>query len=455
MRVRRGDRTELLLRKSRIVSLGSGEQIERLELHVEARLLVVGIAGSDRRLRLGSTPRAGLACYLVSRRIRGTNDGWTSEVDILAEAPGWSRSTAPTSVGKRISEFRDTNDIVAAVIQSPRGCTIPPWRIGPDADRIVVADPDALECLLAERVQLRHAYETPQAPRSINERALLLSIEEELGSGMLSAGAEKLLAELLTSPDGFVRSVAARLDATRLRRAGALALAGKRAQFAHVYFTTGATNDPEQSAASLNELGAIAYRRGQLFEARTHFLAELSLLDNVEARARERGRARCLSCLALTAFRGADAASDRWAQEAIAAADAAGDDAGRCIARAVELRILANRGQAADAAERLGRLALLVPVTDPAAALLIRRLYAEALYICGEAPMADEIAMAVFLDAKKLGSARDLDATVRLLRVHGRNEVLSEVPPECSPANRDRLDDYGMAEGALRGRENP
>lgn len=453
-RVRREGLAELRFRWSRIVSLASGEQIERVELHVEARVLVVTIAGRDRRLRFGSTPRAGLASYLVSRRIHGANDGWTSEIDILAEAPGWDPSTAPASVGKRISEFRDTSNLAAAVIESPRGCTIPPWRIGPDPHRITVADPEAFERLLAQRAHLRRAHETLQAAPTIDERAVLHQIEQELGSGMLSAPSEKLLAELLLSPDGFVRAKAARLDATRLRRAGALALAGERGRFAHVYFTTAGTSDPEQAAAALNELGAVEYRRGQIVEARTHFLAELALLDSVEAPARSRGRARCLSCLALTAFRDADAASDRWAQEAIAAADAAGDDAERCIARAVELRILANRGQAADAAERLGRLALLVPVTDPAAALLIRRLYAESLYICGEAPLADEVAMAVFLDAKKLGSARDLDATVRLLRLHGRKEVLAEVPPECLPANRDRLDDYGMI-GSNIGRRDP
>ncbi len=427
----------------------------RLRLDVRARTVTWTVGKTTNDYRSQSPGYLGFIAYLVAARLDGSASGYRTDADIMAEAPGWTRVTKLPSVGtkvwKIVTALRDRG---LSIIDCPNGPTSSPWRISVGSEQIEIVDHEALHVLLSERSELHQALEpcapgppvfdgepTPEALAAVEDL-----IERGSGGGCWVSIAEEAMDRAARSRDPRVRADSQRVRAMWFRRMGRLGEAEKRAQEALDYFVDRDTADARICAAAcLNELGAVAYRRGAHALANERFKQELAVLQGLDGQRAACGRSRALYCLALAAWRTDDV--DRgigWAREARAAAEAVGDEVGRWIARAVELRLTVHRGpheRSSHALRRLEEASQLVPATAPAAVILTRRLLLEALLVFGDEQRADRLALAIIRDAGTMGSARDVDGVVRLLKLYGR-PLLQELPRSLAATSHDQLQDH-------------
>lgn len=413
-------------------------------------------------MRLRTARQLGVYAFLIDARLRdGAGDqlGYRSAKHILARAPGVARLDVD-GLGEAMWRLMEHDSSVGVVIQARGGATVGPWRIAVDPACIEVDDVAGLERVVAAREEapLRVA-ELPADKREIEEELAELEWIVNHG-GKLSESRRAFLRHALTSVDVNTRREARRLEALLLRLEGALVPARSQAAQVLAALLDDPNRDPIRLAVAMNELGLIAYREADYQAAQSEFERELGVLRDAGL-AGQPDISRPLRCIALVHLRRGDIEpAARAAREAEEAANRASDASGRWLARAVGLRVLANRGGPGDAyhaMQMLERAALLAPVTDPTTLLFIRRIHLEVLYSLGDhqvdeivdqsfvgsladRPSARDAAQASLRDSLALGSRRDLDAVIRLVREHGQANLLSEFPALLDTAPRDSID---------------
>jgi len=423
-------------------------------------VLTLRSGDETKRVLLRSTGYLGFAAYLVDARIGGIKNGFRSDSEIMACAPGWTRVRTPRAVRTKVWKISSAwVEAGLPILEAPNGITLPPWRIGVAPDSIAVSDLLALRQLLGGRQDLREEEEArsraPSLPGCEPDKAALQAAEDMIrrggGVGDARRFAQETLLRATGARDPWLPAEAARIEASLLLREGKLVRAKRRACDALAYFDEPGTKDSQRVADALDVLGAIAYRKGKYVEANELFAREHEILFSMDSAGADSRRTRALWCRALVALRTREFEQGMgWAHQARLAAERAGDPVGSCIAEAVELRIMAHRGgarDALDAVEELERLTRLVPATHPYAVIFCRRLLLEVLYLVEDLPAADRLAIAIVRDAEALGSARDLDAVIRLLRRH-RRPALADIPPRVLSFRRDELKDWEMIDAA-------